>query len=152
MKTNMSRRLLLTLILALTVALPDTMLAVDNFQPLSVKGRQTAPGTAPKRLALAIVTAVQDSLLTIKVNNVAHNIVIDDKTKITRSGVSLQPSDIKKGMKVRISFIERTGSKVATTIDVRSDAEPEATAPPPAPPTPPSPPTPPGSRATRTIR
>jgi hypothetical protein len=148
----MSGRLLLTIILALAMALPSMVLALDNGQPLSVKGLYTAPGTAPKRLALATVTAVQDSMLTIKVNNVVHNIVIDDKTKITRNSASLQPSDIKKGMKVRISFIDRAGSKIATTIDIRSDAEPEATAPPPAPPTPPSPPTPPGSRATRTIR
>jgi hypothetical protein len=147
----MDGRLIFTIILALTVALPNMVLAVDNFQPLNVKGFQTAPGTAPKRLALAIVTAAQDSLLTIKVNNVVHNIVIDDKTKITRNGASLQPSDIKKGMKVRISFIERAGSKVATMIDIRSDAEPESITPMPAP-SPPAPPLPPGSKATRTIR
>jgi hypothetical protein len=151
----MSGRLLLTIILALAMALPSMILALDNGQPLSVKGLYTAPGTAPKRLALATVTAVQDSMLTIKVNNVVHNIVIDDKTKITRNSASLQPSDIKKGMKVRISFIDRAGSKIATMIDIRSDAEPEATAPtpaqPPSPASPPSPP-PPGGRTTRTIR
>ena len=143
----MDGRLIFTIILALTVALPNMVLAVDNFQPLNVKGFQTAPGTAPKRLALAIVTAAQDSLLTIKVNNVVHNIVIDDKTKITRNGKPLQQVDIKMGMKVRISFVEHAWSKVATIIDVRFDAETEATTPMPVPPTPP-----PESKATRTIR
>jgi len=143
----MAGRLVLTIIMALTVALPNTVLAVDNSQPMSVRGLQTALGAAPKRFALATVTAVQDSLLTIKVNNVIHKILINDKTKITRSGASLQQSDIKTGMKVRISFVEQAGSKVATIIDVRFDAETEATTPVPVPPPPP-----PVSKATRTIR
>ena len=148
----MADRSVLTIILALTMALPYIVSAVDTSHPMSVRGFQTAPGTAPKRLALAKVTAVQDSSLTIKVNNVTHKILIDDKTKITRNGKPLQQADIKMGMKVRISFVERAGSKVATAIDVRLDAEPEAIAPMPAPP--PSPPLPPspGSKATHTIR
>jgi len=148
----MSDRLVITIILALSIALPNTVLAVDNSQPMNVRGFPTAPGTAPKRLALATVTAVQDSLLTIKVNNATHKILIDNKTKITRNGKPLQQPEIKEGMKVRISFVERAGSKVATAIDVRLDAEPEANAPLPTPPPSPAVPPPPGSRTTHTIR
>jgi hypothetical protein len=148
----MAGRLVLTIILVLSVTFPNTVLAVDNSQSMSARGLQSAAGTAPKRLALAIVTANQDSLLTIKINNVTHKILIDEKTKITSNGKPLHQSDIKTGMKVRITFVDRAGSKLATAIDVRSDAELEATAPIPASPPPPSLPPTPGSKAPRTIR
>jgi hypothetical protein len=133
----MKSKILLKIILSFITALAIAIAAAYASEPLSVRGHPTSTGTAPKRLALATVTEIQDSVLTVKVNDVVHNALMDDKTKITRNGKPAALSDIKTGMKVRITFIERSGSKIATTIEISSGAGPETAKPIPALPPPP---------------
>jgi len=92
-------------------------------ESLSVKGHPTTGGAAPKKLAVAIIKDLKDSVLTATVYNTEHIIAIDDKTIVTRKGKPAALSDLKTGIPVRITFIERSGRKVATVIDIRSDAK-----------------------------
>ena len=128
----MKSKILLNIILSFITALAIAAAAAYADEPLSVRGHPTSTGTAPKRLALATVTEIQDSVLTVKVYDVVHNVLKDDETKITRNGKPAALSDIKTGMKVRITFIERSGRKVATAIEIGSGAGPEAAKPKPA--------------------
>jgi len=92
-------------------------------ESLSVKGHPSSAGTAPKRLAVGVITEIKDSSLTVKVYNTEHVVKIDDKTRLTRNGKPAALSDLKTGMPVKITFVERSGHKVATVVDIRSAAE-----------------------------
>lgn len=117
------------IILSLIAALVFSFTSAYASESLSVRGHPSSTGTAPKRLAQASVKEIQGSVLTVAVNNVVHTVTIDDKTKITRNGKAAALSDIKTGTKVRISFIERSGRKVATSVDIFSGDGREAAKP-----------------------
>ena len=132
----MKSKILMNIILFFIAALAIAIAAAYASEPLSVRGHPTSTGTAPKRLALATVKEVKDSVLTVKIYNTEHAVTIDDKTRLTRDGKPSTLSDIKTGMRVKITFVERSGRKIATTVDTRSDAKPEGTEPPASPPSP----------------
>ena len=143
----MKYKIVLNIILSFITALAIATAAAYADEPLSVRGHPTSTGTAPKRLALTTVKGIQDSVLTVMVNNIVYTITIDDKTKITRDGKPAVQTDIKEGVSVSISFIERTGRKVATAVEIRSGARPQATEPKPV-----LPQTPPMNKATPALR
>jgi hypothetical protein len=128
----MKSKILLNIILFFITALAIAIAAAYASEPLSVMGHPTSTGTAPKRLALSTVKDVKDSVLTVEIYNTEHAMTIDDKTRLTRDGKPAVLSDIKTGMRVRITFVERSGRKIATAVDIRSDAKPEGIEPRPA--------------------
>ena len=128
----MKPKILLNIILFFVIALSVAITVAYASEPLSVMGHPTSTGTAPKRLALSTVKDVKDSVLTVKIYNTEYAMTIDDKTRLTRDGKPAVLSDIKTGMRVRITFVERLGRKFATVVDIRSDAKPEVIEPRPA--------------------
>jgi hypothetical protein len=137
MRNILSGRSLITVILALSVILPPAAFAgAPQNQPTVKDNRITV-----KRLALGTVKTVEGSLLTVTVNTADQTVMIDDTTKITKKGAAFPTADIKTGMKVRISFIERVGKKVATRVEiVVAETESEASVSPKTPSSPPHPP------------
>lgn len=125
----MKLKTLLIIIPSLIAALMLSLASAYASESLSVRGYPSSTGTAPKRLAQSTVTEIRDSVLTLTVNNAVHTVMIDDKTKITRNGKSAARADIKTGTKVRISFIEQSGHKVATAVEIISDEGREAAKP-----------------------
>ena len=82
MKSKILPNIILFFITALVIAIS----AAYASEPLSTRGHPTSTGTAPKRLALATVKEVKDSVLTVTIYNTEHAITIDDKTRLTRDG------------------------------------------------------------------
>src|ERR1700690_2255492 len=128
----MKPKILLNIVLFFVIALSVAITVAYASEPLSVMGHPTSTGTAPKRLALSTVKDFKDSVLTVKIYNTEYAMTIDDKTRLTRDGKPAVLSDIKTGMRVRITFVERLGRKFATVVDIRSDAKPEVIEPRPA--------------------